>query len=273
MDTNALPSISQSSISVAELARDIAAGRFPYLIDARREERYAETDAVIRGAQRRRPDQVTLWATELPRDAEIVVYCVHGHEVSQGTCATLQSLGRRARYLAGGIEAWRQAGGPLQGKPPAEPSRWITRERPKIDRIACPWLVRRFIDPDARFLYVPSDQVFARAEDWQATPYDIPGAAYSHDGELCSFDAFIARHGLHDDPALQHLAQIVRGADTGRPDLAPQAPGLLGISLGLSVMCQDDDALMLERGMLVYDALYAWCASAQAERHGWPPAA
>lgn len=273
MDTSTLPSISPSSISVAELARDIGAGRFPCLIDVRREERYAEADAVIRGARRRRPDQVALWAPDLPRDVEIIVYCVHGHEVSQGACAALLSQGRRVRYLSGGIEAWREAGGPLQAKPPAEPGRWITRERPKIDRVACPWLVRRFIDPDARFFYVPSDQVFARAQDWLATPYDIPGAAYSHDGDLCSFDTFIARHGLQDDPALQNLAVIVRGADTGRPDLAPQAPGLLGISLGLSAMCQDDDGLMLERGMLVYDALYAWCASASAERHGWPPAA
>jgi rhodanese-related sulfurtransferase len=268
MDTSTSP----PSISIPELAREQAAGRFPVLLDVRREERYAETVSTLRGARRRRPDALAQWANDLPREAEIVVACVHGHEVSQGATAELRRRGFRARYLVDGIEGWQSAGGPMQPKPPAGSSRWITRERPKIDRIACPWLVRRFIDADATFLYVPSDQVFARAEEWQATPYDIPGAAYSHDGELCSFDTFIARHDLTDDPALAQMALIVRAADTGRPELAPQAPGLLAISLGLSVMLQDDD-IMLERGMLVYDALYAWCASAVNESHGWPPAA
>lgn len=267
MDTSTIP-----SISVAELAREQAAGRFPMLLDVRREDRYAEANDTIRGARRRRPEQLVQWATELPRDAEIVVACVYGHEVGQNAAAELLRRGFRARYLAEGTEGWRNAGGPMQAKPPTEASLWITRERPKIDRIACPWLVRRFIDADARFLYVPSDQVFDRARDWNATPYDIPGAAYSHDGELCSFDTFIAKHGLAGDPALMRLALIVRAADTGRPELAPQAPGLLAISFGLSAMLQDDD-IMLERGMLIYDALYAWCASAVNETHGWPPAA
>jgi rhodanese-related sulfurtransferase len=260
------------SITIPDLARTIAAGRFPMLLDVRREERYVEAADTIRGARRRRPDTLAQWAGDLPRDAEIVVACVHGHEVSQTTAAELLRRGFRARYLIDGIEGWLSAGGPMQVKPPAQPSRWITRERPKIDRIACPWLVRRFIDADARFLYVPAEEVFARAEVWQATPYDIPGAAYSHDGDLCSFDAFITRHHLDDDPALARLALIVRGADTGHPELAPQSPGLLAVSLGLSAMLQDDD-VMLDRGMLLYDALYAWCASATNERHGWPPAA
>lgn len=160
----------------------------------------------------------------------------------------------------------------MQAKPPATPSRWITRERPKIDRIACPWLVRRFIDPDAIFLYVPSDQVSARAKELDAEPYDIPGAGYSHDGELCSLDAFMGRHGLQDDPALVHLAGIIRAADTGRPELAAQAPGLLAVSLGLLTMFQDDDRMLTE-SMLIYDALYAWCVRARSEMHNWPPAA
>ncbi len=267
MDTTPLP-----SISIAALAREQAAGRFPVLLDLRREERYAEAAHTIRGARRRRPDQLSRWAAELPREALIVVACVHGHEVSQSAVTELLRRGFRAHYLIDGIEGWRSAGGPMQPKPPAEASRWITRERPKIDRIACPWLVRRFIDADARFLYVPADQVFTRAEEWQATPYDIPGAAYSHDGEFCSFDTFITKHELNGDPALMRLALIVRAADTGHPELAPQAPGLLAISLGLSAMLQDDD-IMLDRGMLIYDALYAWCASAVNESHGWPPAA
>ncbi|WP_370153316.1 chromate resistance protein ChrB domain-containing protein [Ferrovibrio sp.] len=260
------------SISVAELARDMTSGRFPWLIDVRREERYAEAADVIRGARRRQPDSLPLWAGSLPREADIVVYCVHGHEVSQGAAAGLLQRGFRARYLADGVEGWRAAGGPLQEKPPAEPGRWITRARPKIDRIACPWLVRRFIDPDARFLYVPAAEVFDRAAAWQATPYDIPGADYSHDGDLCSFDAFILRHGLGDDPALARLAAIVRAADTGRAETVPQAAGLLAVSLGLSAMLPDDDS-MLTQGLLIYDALYAWCASAAGETHNWPPAA
>ena len=141
MDTSTLP-----SISIAELARDHAAGRFPVLLDVRREERYAEAASTIRGARRRRPDQLAQWTGGLPRGSEIVVACVHGHEVSQGAAAELRRRGLRARYLVDGIEGWQSAGGPMQPKPPAEASRWITRERPKIDRIACPWLVRRFIN-------------------------------------------------------------------------------------------------------------------------------
>jgi hypothetical protein len=149
--------------------------------------------------------------------------------------------------------------------------KWVTRERPKIDRIACPWLIRRFIEEDAEFLYVPTERVFEIAAATGAVPYDIPGAEpYSHDGELCSFDAFLKQHDL-DDPALQRLAAIVRGADTARLDLAPQAAGLLAISLGLSANYRDDHA-MLEQGMVVYDALYAWCKDRQDETHNWTPA-
>ena len=148
--------------------------------------------------------------------------------------------------------------------------KWVTREHPKIDRIACPWLIRRFVDRDAEFIYVPTERVFAVAAETGATPYDIPGAEpFSHHGEECSFDAFIAHYQLRD-PALDRLAVIVRGADTARPDLAPQAAGLLAISLGLSANFADDHA-MLEQGMAVYDALYTWCGSLQQETHNWTP--
>jgi len=146
---------------------------------------------------------------------------------------------------------------------------WITRERPKIDRIACPWLITRFIDPDAEFLYVPASDVLRVATETGATPYDIPGVEMTHVGERCSFDAFIARHALHD-PALQQLATIVRGADTSRLDLAPQSAGLYAVSLGLSQVFKDDHE-MLRHGMVIYDALYAWCKACQAETHNWPP--
>ncbi len=143
--------------------------------------------------------------------------------------------------------------------------KWVTRERPKIDRIACPWLVARFIDPEAEFLYVPEAEVMQVAEAAGAIPYDIPGVAHGHVGELCSFDAFLRLHDL-GDPVLQDLAVIVRGADTGRPELAPQCAGLLAISLGLSKMYRDDHE-MLKQGMQVYDALYAWLKTARGETH------
>ena len=147
--------------------------------------------------------------------------------------------------------------------------KWITRERPKIDRIACPWLIRRFIDPDAEFLYVPASDVLRVAPETGATPYDIPGVEMTHVGQLCSFDAFLSKHALVE-PALQQLATIVRGADTSRLDLAPQSAGLYAVSLGLSQVFKDDHE-MLRHGMVVYDALYAWCKTCQAETHNWPP--
>lgn len=150
-------------------------------------------------------------------------------------------------------------------------TKWVTRERPKIDRIACPWLIRRFVEPDAEFLYVPTDRVFTVAKEAGAIPYDIPGAEpFAHDGELCSFDALIKHYRL-DDPALRRLAVIVRGADTARHDLAPEASGLHAISMGLSANIADDHA-MLEQGMVIYDALYTWCRSEKPEIHNWTPA-
>jgi len=153
---------------------------------------------------------------------------------------------------------------------PKAPSRWVTRERPKIDRIACPWLVLRFVDPKAEFLYVPTDQVISAGKTHEAEPYDIPGVRFSHRGERCSFDAFIEEFDLRD-AALDRVATIVRGADTSRLDLAPQSAGLYAISLGLSDLFQDDHE-MLRHGLVVYDALYAWAARLQGETHNWPPA-
>ena len=147
--------------------------------------------------------------------------------------------------------------------------KWVTRERPKIDRIACPWLIARFIDKEPEFLYVPSGQVLTVAADTGAIPYDVPGVEMTHVGDLCSFDAFMLKYQL-TDPALQQVAEIVRAADTGKPDSSPQAHGLLAISLGLSKNFSDDHA-MLAHGMVLYDALYSWCRSLRDETHGWPP--
>jgi hypothetical protein len=147
--------------------------------------------------------------------------------------------------------------------------KWITRERPKIDRIACPWLVKNFVDSDAEFIYVPKEQVFDKAKELGAIPFDIPGAEYSHDGDECTFDFIIKKHGIND-PALLQLAEIVRGADTDRFDLAKQSAGLWAISAGLSYNYKDDHK-MLETGMKIYDALYSWAKYVQEEKHTWNP--
>ena len=253
------------AIRPAALRQAIGSDRPPLVIDVRRNERFREASDVIHGALRRDPERVEEWARTLPASAAVVVYCVHGHEVSQGVA---KSLG--AKYLEGGIEAWRETGGELFHKPIDSSSRWVTRERPKIDRIACPWLIRRFIDPDAEFLYVSTSDVKRIASERNAEPYDIPDVEFSHVGEQCSFDAFLKFFRLKEDPALRELAIIVRGADTNRLDLAPQAPGLAAISLGLSRLYPDDHQ-MLEHGMVMYDALYAWCRKGKTETHTWNP--
>jgi rhodanese-related sulfurtransferase len=260
------------AISAASLRQSLASGQPPLVIDVRKGPTFLGAPDLIRGALRRDPLRVADWSRTLPSGADVVVYCVHGHEVSQGAAKALcaafpDTLG--ARYLEGGIEAWRAAGGELFGKPEGASSRWVTRERPKIDRIACPWLVKRFVDPDAEFLYVPAPDVKKVAGERKAVPYDVPEVEFSHDGDLCSFDAFIKHFRLHD-PALDELALIVRGADTNRLEFAPQSAGLAAFSLGLSINFQDDHA-MLERGMIMYDALYAWCRKGKNETHTWNP--
>lgn len=255
-----------ASISPAALRQALSSTRAPIVIDVRRRDRFLESPVMVKGALRRDPEAIEAWKDGLPRAPQLVVYCVHGHEVSQTAARVLG-----ASYLEGGIEGWKTAGGALDAKPAGSATRWITRERPKIDRIACPWLVRRFIDASAEFLYVPASGVTAAAVEHDAIPYDVPGVAFSHEGERCSFDAFLRHYRLDQDPALQQLAVIVRGADTARLDLAPEAAGLAAISLGLSLLFADDHA-MLESGMPVYDALYTWCKGAKGEVHTWNPA-
>jgi hypothetical protein len=147
--------------------------------------------------------------------------------------------------------------------------RWITRERPKIDRIACPWLIRRFIDPAAEFIFAPAAEVLAKAAELDAIPFDVEGVELSHEGPLCSFDAILKKYGL-SDPALDELAVIVRGADTAAPHLAPQAAGLLAVSLGLSYNFRDDHE-QLQHGVVIYDALYSWAKYVRSETHTWNP--
>ena len=241
-----------ASISAADLRKALASARPPLVIDVRRTERFRESPYMMKGALRRDPAAVAQWKEALPRGQDVVVYCVHGHEVSQNAA---KALG--ARFLEGGIEAWREAELNVFNKPRNSSTRWVTRARPKIDRIACPWLVRRFVDPDAEFLYVPVSEVARVAQEKTAIPYDVGGVEFGHEGERGRVDAFIEKFRLAD-PALGRLAAIVRGADTGRLDLAPQAAGLLAISQGLSLNFRDDHE-MLEHGMVMYDALYASC--------------
>jgi len=266
MDANAT-----ASISVSSLQHALASAEPPLVIDVRRAPAFSDSPHLIRGSLRRDPERVADWARTLPRASEVVVTCVHGHEVSQNAAAALNKLGIRTRYLEGGVEGWREQGGPMAAKPAGAATRWVTRERPKIDRIACPWLIRRFVDPGAEFLYVPTPEVRKVAAERSAVPYDIADVEFSHQGERCSFDAFLEVYGLRD-PALAALALIVRGADTARLELAPQAAGLAAVSLGLSRLYRNDHE-MLEHGMVLYDALYAWCKEGRDEVHTWNPEA
>ncbi|MES2561945.1 MAG: chromate resistance protein ChrB domain-containing protein [Pseudomonadota bacterium] len=260
-----------SAINLSRLSASLDTGSPPLLIDVRRSKAFLEATSTPAGALRRDPARVDDWAAELPASAAVVVCCVHGHEVSQNVAKALSTRGREAYYLEGGTAEWQAAGKPIDSKPASASTRWVTRERPKIDRIACPWLIARFVDKDAEFLYVPTKEVREVAKARDAIAYDIPDVHFSHVGELCSFDAFIKHYRL-TDPALQQLAVIVRGADTAKLELAPQSPGLAAFSLGLSRNFSDDHE-MLKHGMVMYDALYAWCRHGQDELHTWNPAA
>ncbi len=260
-----------AGVSVQQLQEFLRSDHPPLVIDVRPAADFSAATVVFAGALRRDPDHVGAWAAELPRSSAVVACCAHGREASPGVAAALAHAGIAAQYLEGGLEGWKAAGGAVSSKPAGAGTRWVTRERPKIDRIACPWLVARFIDAQALFLYVPTADVLQAAAREQATPYDIPGVPLSHVGALCSFDAFLEAYRLRD-PALDRLAVIVRGADTARLELAPQAAGLAAVSLGLSRRFADDHE-MLRHGMVVYDALYLWCKEGQDETHTWNPAA
>jgi rhodanese-related sulfurtransferase len=258
-------------VSPAALRQEIQSNHPSLVVDVRPAAEFLASRELIAGALRRDPERAAEWARTLPPAAGVVAYCAHGGDASRSVARALAGFGIAARYLEGGIEAWRTAGGELAHKPAGAATRWVTRERPKIDRIACPWLIRRFIDPDAEFLYVPTADVRRVAAERDAVPYDIPDVRFSHDGERCSFDAFVDAYRLRD-PALAELAVVVRGADTNRLELAPQAAGLAAFSLGLSRLYRDDFE-MLAHGMIMYDALYTWCREGKDETHTWNPQA
>ena len=247
----------------------------PLLIDVRSDKDASADPRVLPGARRRPAETVPEWGPGLSGQSA-VIYCAEGHARSEGVAAWLRALGVSAEILAGGFAGWRAAGLPLvpENRIPARDDNgatlWVTRSRPKIDRIACPWLIRRFVDPAARFLFVTPAEVPGVAERFAATPFDIEGEDifWSHRGERCTFDVMVEEFGLATEPLLR-LATIVRGADTARLDLAPEAAGLLAASLGLSRMYADD-LEQLEAGMPLYDAFYRWCRDATAETHNWP---
>jgi rhodanese-related sulfurtransferase len=262
-----------NAISVEQLARLVGTPRCPALIDVRSDEDFATDPRLLPGALRRSPGDLRHWTQEF-RGRSVIVICRRGEKLSHGAAAWLRHDGAAADVLDGGFEAWKRADLPLV--PEARlPKRnadgrtvWVTRERPKVDRIACPWLIRRFVDPAAIFLFVKPSETFAIGQAFQATPFDIEGVHWSHRGENCTFDVMIEEFGLSSGPLLR-LATIVRAADTARLDLAPEAPGLLAASLGLSRM-YDDDLAQLEAGMGLYDAFYRWCRDASSETHNWP---
>jgi len=264
---------SYTSISSEKLSRLIGTANAPTLIDVRIDEDFAADPRFIPGAVRRSHLDVQDWASRMTGQS-VVVVCQKGLKLSEGTAAWLRCSNVTAESLEGGHLAWKEAQLPTvpADKIPKRDGRgrtvWVTRSRPKIDRIACPWLIRRFIDPTAQFLFVAASEVEAVAERFGATPFDIENVLWSHRGELCTFDVMVKEFGL-STPALERLATMVRAADTDRLDLSPEAPGLLAASLGLSRMF-DDDLEQLNAGMLVYDAFYRWCRDATKETHNWP---
>jgi rhodanese-related sulfurtransferase len=262
-----------NEITVAQLLRLVGLPGAPAIIDVRTPEDHAADPRLLPGSVRRDHRGVGVWAGDFTSPAAVAV-CRRGLKLSQGVAAWLRHAGVAAEVLEGGFEAWAAAGAPLL-RPDHLPARdgagrtlWVTRARPKVDRIACPWLIRRFVDPAAIFLFVAPSEVQSVAERFGATPFDIEGVFWSHRGGLCTFDVMLAEFGLETEALLQ-LAIIVRGADTARLELAPQAAGLLAASLGLSRMYRDDLA-QLEAGMGLYDAFYRWCRDATAETHNWP---
>ena len=261
-----------SRIKPEDLWAAIGTAEAPVIIDVRLAEDVAAMPAFIPTSVQRSHADFSSWSLIL-NGLRVAIVCHKGLKLSEGVAALLRLRGVEACVVEGGAVAWESAGLPMVplAKIPlrvGNATRWVTRERPKIDRIACPWLIRRFVDPDAEFLFVEASQVLAVAERFDATPFDIDGVFWSHRDETCTFDTMVAEFGLTSS-ALNSLCEIVRGADTARLDLAPQAAGLLAISLGLSRNFQSD-LKQLEAGMTVYDALYAWARGDQGETHNWP---
>lgn len=263
---------SPAEITIQQLNRLIGTPAAPMIIDTRIEADFDEDPRVIPGAIRHPHDSVTTILDQI-NSRSVIVYCQKGHKISQGMAALLRSHGVKAEYLQGGQVGWATNKLPLVewAKIPTKAdghSLWVTRHRPKIDRIACPWLIRRFIDANAQFLFVAPSEVMDVAKTFNATPFDIEDVFWSHRAELCTFDVMIDEFGLNIE-ALNELAKVIRGADTNRHDLAPQAAGLLAFSVGMSRMFRED-IVQLDQSMLFYDALFRWARDGMNENHDWP---
>jgi rhodanese-related sulfurtransferase len=261
---------SNITISAEKLNRLIGTPNCPSLIDVRADDDWAAAPLLIPGSVRRPHGDLSAWAAEYAGRPAVVIG-QSGAKISQGVAALLRHTGVAAEVLEGGFKEWHRASLPLvtaaRMPPPDGQGRtvWVTRFRPKVDRIACPWLIRRFVDPRAVFLYVAPADVAGVAGEFGATPFDVDGAFWGHRGDACTFDVMVAEFGLTTEP-LKRLAAIVRAADMDRVDDVPQAAGLLAASLGLSRMFSDDLA-QLEAGMGLYDAFYRWCRDAVEETH------
>jgi rhodanese-related sulfurtransferase len=253
---------SPTEISCAQLARLIGSPDCPALIDVRIDEDFAAHPRLIPTAKRFSHKDITAIARFVGQRKAVII-CHKGLKLSQGVAAFLRLEGIEAETLEGGMVGWKD----LTFGPAQAASLWVTRSRPKIDRIACPWLIRRFIDQQAKFLFVNPSDVLGVAEKFNAIPFDIEAVHFSHRGETCTFETMLTEFGLDSKP-LTHLARIVRAADTGKLEAEPQAAGFLAISLGLSRLYKDDLA-QLDAGMLIYDALYRWCRDAVEETHNW----
>ena len=264
-----------NTISVDKLLRLIGTDRCPAVIDVRSDEEFSADNRFIPASIRRCAESVGDWAGEFAEHHAIVV-CETGAAFSPGVAAWLRHAGVSADALEGGVTAWKKAElalVPEDRLPPRDRhgrTVWVTRVRPKVDRIACPWLIRRFVDARAVFLYVAPADVETVAKKYAAAPFDVEGddVFWSHQSERCTFDVMVEAFGLWPFEALRRLAVIVRGADTGHPEVAPEAAGLLAASLGLSRMYADD-LEQLEAGMLLYDSFYRWCRDATDETHNW----
>ncbi len=255
-----------NEISPTNLMRFIGTPQCPTIVDVCIDEDFALDPHLIPSAFRHSHTNCDALRDQLSGQ-DVVVVCQKGLKLSHGVAAVLRAHGIKAQVVTGGNQAWHAAGLPRVPAAIIPNTTWVTRHRPKIDRIACPWLIRRFIDPSARFLFVPPSTVADVAIKFDATPFDTDIGPWTHDGALCTFDVMINAFGLRH-PALDTLALIVRAADTDNHDLAPQAAGLLAISVGLSRMYRDDTE-QLEAGMAIYDALYRWARDGQDEGHTW----
>lgn len=264
-----------NEITVQQLNRLIGLPDSPVIVDISIDPDFAEDPFLIPGSFRHPHTDIPGLKARIGTRPTVIT-CQRGIKLSQGLTAWLRGDGLAVEYLQGGIYGWRDTPGTMRIPAGAIPdpvdgaTLWVTRHRPKIDRIACPWLIRRFVDPQARFLFVSPAEVSGVADRYGATPFDVEGVFWSHRGETCSFDTMLDEFALNSDP-LARMATIIRGADTDRHDLAPQAAGLLALSVGLSRQYKDDQA-QLEAGMAIYDALYRWARDGVGEGHEWPGA-